>query len=238
MSLFTIIAWVSLGLAFISALVIALDEVRRPQKMWIMNVVWPLTALYFNVVTLWVYFRVGRRMAQDGDKSLSPEQMKEHNEQHREQSRRNPTWQQTAVADSHCGAGCVLGDIIAEFSIFGLGLMLLGQPIYAEYVGDLVLAWLFGIVFQYFAIKPMRNLSPGEAFIAAIKSDTLAILTFEIGLFAWMGITYFVLFPHPHLTPNQPTYWFMMQIGMVLGFFTSYPMNRWLVRKGWKEVMG
>jgi putative flippase GtrA len=131
-----------------------------------------------------------------------------------------------------------LGDILAEFSIFGLGVILLGRPIYAEYVGDLVLAWLFGIVFQYFAIKPMRNLSPGHALIAAIKSDTLAILAFEIGLFTWMGITYFVLFPHSHLTPNQPTYWFMMQIGMVLGFITSYPMNRWLLRKGWKEVMG
>ena len=238
MSLFTIIAWISLGLAFTSALVIAVDEVRHPQKMWIMNVVWPLTALYFSVVTLWVYFRVGRRMAQDADKSLSIEDMKLHSKRGREQSRRNPTWQQTAVGDTHCVAGCVLGDIIAEFSIFGLGLVLLGQSIYAEYVGDLVLAWLFGIIFQYFAIKPMRNLAPGQAFIAAIKSDTLAILTFEIGLFTWMGIVYFVLFPHPHLTPNRPTYWFMMQIGMVLGFFTSYPMNGWLIRKGWKEIMG
>ena len=238
MSSFTIIAWISLGLAFISALVIALDEVRHRQKMWIMNVVWPLTALYFSVVVLWVYFRVGRRMAQDADKSLSMEDMKSHNERQREEGRPSPTWQQTAVAATHCGAGCVLGDIIAEFSIFGLGLMLLGQPIFAEYVGDLVLAWLFGIVFQYFAIMPMRNLSPAQALLAAIKSDTLTILAFEIGLFTWMGITYFVLFPNQHLTPNQPTYWFMMQIGMALGFITSYPMNRWLLRKGWKEVMG
>lgn len=238
MSFFTIIGWFSLGLAFISALVIAIDEVRHPQKMWIMNVVWPLTALYFSVVTIWVYFRVGRRMAQHADKGLSPEQMKEQKERRKEQSHRDPMWQQTAVADTHCGAGCVLGDVIAEYSIFGLGLVLLGHSIYAEYVGDLVLAWLFGIIFQYFAIKPMRNLSPGQALVAAIKSDTLAILAFEIGLFTWMGITYFILFPHPHLTPNQPTYWFMMQIGMVLGFITSYPMNRWLLRKRWKEVMG
>ena len=49
MSIFTTIAWISLALAFISALVIALDEVRHPQKMWIMNVVWPLTALYFRM---------------------------------------------------------------------------------------------------------------------------------------------------------------------------------------------
>jgi hypothetical protein len=30
----------------------------------------------------------------------------------------------------------------------------------------------------------------------------------------------------------------MMQIGMVLGFFTSYQINRWLVKIGWKEAMG
>ena len=35
----------------------------------------------------------------------------------------------------------------------------------------------------------------------------------------------------------SPVYWFMMQIGMVLGFATSYPMNWWLIQKGLKETM-
>jgi len=87
-------------------------------------------------------------------------------------------------------------------------------------------------------IKPTRNLSPAKGLIAAIKSDTLAILTFEIGLFAWMALTYFIFFPKPHLMPTEPGYWFMMQIGMVLGFFTSYPLNWWLIKAGWKDGMG
>jgi len=29
----------------------------------------------------------------------------------------------------------------------------------------------------------------------------------------------------------------MMQIGMVIGFATSYPMNWWLIKKGVKEPM-
>ena len=53
-----------------------------------------------------------------------------------------------------------------------------------------------------------------------------------------MALTFFVFFPHPHLRPTQAGYWFMMQIGMILGFFTSYPMNRWLIKAGWKEAMG
>ena len=39
------------------------------------------------------------------------------------------------------------------------------------------------------------------------------------------------------LTPVQPEYWFLMQIGMVIGFVTSYPANWYLVRKGIKEPM-
>jgi putative flippase GtrA len=84
----------------------------------------------------------------------------------------------------------------------------------------------------------MRNLSFRQGLIAAVKSDTLSILTFEIGLFVWMALTFFVLFPNPHLHPTAASYWFMMQIGMILGFFTSYPMNRWLIKSGWKEAMG
>ena len=101
-------------------------------------------------------------------------------------------------------AGCTLGDIIAEFSIMGFGLTLFGSPLYASFAADLLLAWLLGIAFQYLSIKPMRNLSPSQALLAALKADTLSILSFEIGLFGWMALTYFVLFPDPHLMPNQP----------------------------------
>jgi len=34
-----------------------------------------------------------------------------------------------------------------------------------------------------------------------------------------------------------PTYWFMMQIGMVLGFIASFPANWYLVRAGVKPGM-
>jgi putative flippase GtrA len=221
------VAWISLIAAFASALTIAVDEVRHPQRMWIMNLVWPITALYFSIFAVWVYFRIGRRPQHEAHASM------QHTAKHPD-----PTWQQTAVATSHCGAGCTVGDIVAEFSIMGLGLRLFGSPLYASFAADLFLAWLLGIAFQYFSIKPMRHLSSSQALVAALKADTLSILAFEVGLFGWMALTYFVLFPNPHLEPNQALYWLMMQIGMVIGFLTSYPMNRVLVRWGTKEAMG
>jgi hypothetical protein len=235
MNALTVIAWISLSIAIAAAIVITVDEIRHPQKMWIMNIVWPVTALYLSLFALWGYYQIGRGMAKDGMRGVSAERMQKHQE---EQAGHDPTWRQTAVADTHCGAGCAVGDIIAEFSLFALGWTFFSKSLYAEFVGDLLLGWLFGIAFQYFTIKPMRNLTAREGMTAAIKSDTLAILTFEVGLFAWMALVYFVFFPNPHLSPIEPGFWFMMQIGMIIGFLTSYPMNRWLITADWKAVMG
>jgi hypothetical protein len=43
------IAYLLLGL--ISATIIAIDLLRHPQPMWIMNLVWPVTALFG---TIWI----------------------------------------------------------------------------------------------------------------------------------------------------------------------------------------
>ncbi|MHB1787390.1 MAG: DUF4396 domain-containing protein [Acidimicrobiales bacterium] len=47
----------------------------------------------------------------------------------------------------------------------------------------------------------------------------------------------FVFFPNPHLRPDHAAYWFLMQIGMIIGFFTAWPANVWLIRRGIKEAM-
>ena len=230
MSLFAAVAWCSIGLAVASAVVIAVHELRHPQKMWIMNVVWPATALYGSVFALWGYWKLGRRSAKD------------HTEAHAMGNSGEHTWPsaaQTGIAVSHCGAGCALADIAAEFAVFGLGLTLFGSELWASYAVDFAAAWSLGIVFQYFSIKPMGELSAGQAIGAAIKADTLSIAAFQVGMYAWMAVVFFWLFPAPrHLRADQPEYWLMMQVAMVLGFATAYPMNALLVRVGWKEAMG
>ena len=227
-----IFAWLSLMIAFACALFIVADELRHPQKMAIMDVVWPVSALYFSVFAVWAYFRWGRKKARD---------TMEHGQQHRTDDRApensQPTASQVAVGTSHCGAGCTIADVICEFAIAAAGITLLGSVLWAEYAIDFAAAWAIGIVFQYFSIKPMRNLSPGQGIIAAIKADTLSILAFQVGMYAWMALVFFVFFPAPHLKPFDARYWLMMQAGMICGFATSYPMNRWLIRAGLKEAM-
>jgi len=60
------------------------------------------------------------------------------------------------------------------------------------------------------------------------------VLSFEVGLFGWMALAHYVLWD-PSI--DSPSHWFMMQIGMMIGFLTSWPVNRWLLVKGVKEPM-
>ncbi len=85
--------------------------------------------------------------------------------------------------------------------------------------------------------KKMEGKTPlKEGLKEAVKADTLSLLAYEVGLFVWMGLIQLVFF-HPKLEPTEPTYWFMMQIGMTIGFLTSYPANWWLIKKGVKHGM-
>ena len=239
-----IIAIVSLILAGLCALITAADEFRHPQKMWIMNLVWPINALYFGPIGLWAYFAIGRKSTKEHMERMQHEQHgSEQNDEPKDPVKKaekkgmKPFWQIVSVGVTHCGAGCTLGDIIAEWVVFWTGWTIAGIALWPEYILDFTLAYLFGIVFQFFAIAPMRNLPVGKGLWAAIKADTLSLTAFEVGLFGWMALTAFVFFPHPRLHPTEPAYWFMMQIGMILGFFTSYPVNVWLIKRDIKEAM-
>ena len=143
-----------------------------------------------------------------------------------------------AVSATHCGAGCTLGDIIGEWVVFAGSLTIAGVALWPAYILDFALAYLLGIVFQYFAIKPTSDLTRRQAVWRAIRADTLSLVAFEIGLFGWMALVFFVLFPGPHLTPGNSAYWVMMQVGMAFGLLTTYPVNIWLVRRGIKHPMG
>ncbi len=224
----TALAWAALVVALLSAALLAFDIWARGyrQPMAVMGVVWPVTALYFGPLALWGYRRFGR--------PTSRRWLEQHE---REEPPDKPGWAVTATGVSHCGAGCTLGDIIAEFVVFALAITVAGEALWAEYVGDYLLAVTFGLAFQYFAIAPMRGLGFRKGIVAALKADILSLTAFEVGLFGWMALMVFVFFPDPHLQPNSPVYWFLMQIGMVIGFATAWPANVWLVRRGIKEAM-
>jgi len=220
------LAYLLLG-AF-SAAVIARDLLRHPQRMWIMNVVWPVTALFGTLWILWQYFTYGRSTSH--------------------QAMQTPFPVMVANAALHCGSGCVLGDICAEWLVFAVPSIaiafgwqsLFAEKIFAVWIVDYLFAYAFGIFFQYFTIAPMRGLSFWPGLVAAVKADTFSLTAWQIGMYGFMAVAYFGIFRAAlgtRLETASVEFWFMMQLAMIFGFVTAYPVNWWLIRSGIKEGM-
>ena len=126
-----VVAMAFLCLALVCALVICIDLWRgRRQPMTVMNAVWPITALYFGPVGLLLYWTLGRAPARAQQQKMQMEMAmpKEHGQG--QPPKEKPFWQRVFISDSHCGAGCTLGDIIGEWVIFLAGITILGSMLW------------------------------------------------------------------------------------------------------------
>jgi hypothetical protein len=214
-----------------------IDLMRRPQKMAVMNAVWPITALFGSGLWIWLYRRHGRADEKTHSRGRAPASASDH-----------PRWASIAIGTTHCGAGCALGDLIAEFSVAAVPTLavaagwhrLYEQHLIAAWIWDLVLAFALGIVFQYFAIAPMRAQSRRRSLLDALKADTFSILAWQLGMYGTMAIVQFLV-AQPLwgglLAPTTLTFWLAMQLAMLVGFACSYPVNALLIAKGVKEAM-
>ncbi len=234
------IAYLALGAA--SALAIAIDLSGRPQHMWIMNVVWPVTALFGTVWVVWQYFVYARLASRQNVQAAMKRKQDPPN--------RTDTPYPVMVANGalHCGGGCTLGDIAAEWLVFAVPAISVAfgwhwafrDRIFADWIVDYLFAYVLGIVFQYFTIAPMRGLSLGQGLVAAVKADTLSLTAWQIGMYGFMAIAQFLIFRRAlgvKLEIDSVEFGFMMQLAMLAGFLTSYPVNWWLIRAGLKERM-
>ncbi len=93
--------------------------------------------------------------------------------------KQKPFWQVVGVAATHCGSGCTLGDIVAEWFLVFVPFTLFGEQIFAAWGLDFLLAFLFGIAFQYFTIVPMHHLSLRAGLLAALKADSLSLTAWQ-----------------------------------------------------------
>ncbi len=219
------LAVTSLVLGVACALWLAIAVNRHPPHMTVMRLVWPICALFGSVFVLAFYLRHGR-----------------------DHHGHSPRLASIAKGSLHCGAGCTLGDLIAETLVAMLPVVavafgwhwLFTDRMFATWVLDCVLAFGFGVAFQYFAIVPMRGLAPGEGIKTAIKADSASLAAWQVGMFGVMALFQFVLFPHwlgRRVEADSVEFWWAMQLAMLGGFVTSFPVNAWLIRRGIKEAM-
>ena len=238
--------------------------------------VYIVNALYLWPITLWTYLKYGRpakpqkedyssskhehshhehdHTVKEQDSTSDKREAQDHSHHHHHGSERS-IFATITVAVCHCGTGCVLGDLVGEWLIYGANITVAGRMLWAEFLIDFGFALLFGIFFQYFSIAPMSGDYGLKTLVRAAKADFLSLTFFEIGLFGWMAILQVAIF-NWELEMNQITYWWMMQvsivvpndrdhviadarlllqIGMFLGHWTAFPINWFLMKKGIKE---
>ncbi len=200
-----------------------------------------MTALFGSLLALWGYFAFGRL---DTHERMRTAMERGENPPGKEQT---PFPVMVAKGASHCGAGCCLGDIIAEWLAFFLPAIALwfgwetvfAEKMFAIWVLDYIFAFVLGIAFQYFTIKPMRHLSPGQGLLQALKADAASLTAWQVGMYGFMALAQFYLFRGllgAPLEVNSVEFWFKMQLAMLAGA-TSYPVNWWLIASGIKERM-
>ncbi len=211
---FTVVSWFFIGLGLLCAGVILYDVFGRGyrQRIGTMEVVWPITAVYFGPLALWAYYRWGRPQSeewQEGNSVPSEGGL--------------PVAAVTETIPG--GAASFLGHLVAVPLVALLGLTIAGSGLWPMIIAIALLALPLLFAFEYF--------SSGKALGVALLTAALAIVAFDVGMGAAMIFVHFVLmFP-----PTTVAFWFVMQIGLILGFLTAYPVVLWLVRRSTKEAV-
>lgn len=128
------VSYITIVIGILQAIFIVVDEIRRPQKMMIMNVVWPTMGLYFPLLGFWFYYRIGRtkgsmnmmnmdmQMEAAMDMSMGMQERSDHisHSGHHVRNKR-PSWKSVFLSTTHCSGGCALGDFIGAPLVFALG---------------------------------------------------------------------------------------------------------------------
>lgn len=245
----------------IGAIVIFADQYLQGNRhqMKIMDTVWILTGLWAGVFGLLAYYSFGRQQARHKSSQIvgkidrmkgmstmenipemkgvkSMDQMSDMSNMSgmdmpaMKSMNARPGWQNTTLSTLHCGAGCSLADLIGEYIV-----LLIPMSIIAGWTLDYILALAIGIMFQYSVIFSMEKLSRKKAYAKAFKVDFWSLTAWQVGMYAFLAIVIFGF--GFHVDRLSWEFWFMMQIAMMCGFLTSYPMNRLLLKLGIKKEM-
>ena len=140
-------------------------------------------------------------------------------------------WRQALGSTMHCvagdGIGILAGAVLSSaFGISGLA--------------EVALEYIFGFAFGWtiFQALFMRDMA-GGSYLRALTSTFMSELLSMNLLMAGMVPTVMALKARiPSASdPTTPSFWFVMSIGLLVGFIFAYPMNWWLVAHHLKHGM-
>lgn len=105
---------------------------------WVALIIGLINGWFLGPIAIWTYFKLGRNKAKSIKKT---------------DSRGN--FAKVFVSTSHCSAGCTAGDTLGVPIIALTSLSIAGSTLLTHYTVEFILAYTFGIIFQFYAIYPM-----------------------------------------------------------------------------------
>lgn len=193
---------------------LVLDLVRSPAIGGVMKLAWVLVVAYTGPIGLALYW-LSCREPKPGT----------HDEFIR------PHWKQATGSLLHCVAGDATGIIISAAIVYSFQLPN-GIDLIIEYVSAFVVGLL---VFQALFMIRMYD---GNYWLAVRKTffaETVSMNTVMLGMFPVMLILMHRL-PDAG-NPFHGTFWGIMSLATMAGMITAYPINSWMVARGFKHGM-
>ena len=215
----TTLAWVYTSAGVLFGVLILADTYLRGyrQRMWSMEIVWPITAIWAGPLGLWAYYTWGRPATQkwQAANGSAPELAL-------------PA--RAAVETIPGGAASFAGHAIAVPIVAATGITIAGEHVWPMILLIAAFALPLLIAFEYRSLTMLAGprSSPGKRLRVATLISVLAIIAFDLGMGATMLIVAFVL----GYGPTTMAFWLVMWGGIMLGFVTAYPVVWWLLARG------
>lgn len=210
----TPIAWTYLTLSVLSAAFIAADIYlgRRRHNGVANELVWVAAGLYLGPFAVAFHLSRGRT-----DTPSAPA----------EGTLGKPA--DTAVALLPGGGASAVAHLIAVPFVVAVGWTIAGLAMWPMIILIAVLVVVMVAVYERVASSGAgtghtRRLSVGAALGAAM----VTVVAFDIGMVGWMLLLHFNG-AMPAVT--EGTFWFLMQVGVMVGLLTGYPAVRWLLSR-------
>ncbi|WP_082533726.1 DUF4396 domain-containing protein [Marmoricola sp. Leaf446] len=121
------------------------------------------------------------------------------------------------------GGASALAHLVGVPLVVASGVTIAGIDLWVMILTIGVLA--IALLFAYERVVTRGGSTPAVAATAAVAT----VLAFDVGMGGWMVLLHYNAFMPP---ATAGTFWFLMQLGILLGLVTAYPAVAWLHRRG------
>jgi FtsP/CotA-like multicopper oxidase with cupredoxin domain len=208
---YLVITWIALAL--LSTAYVAWDQFRGNPEPAVMKWGFVLTTLYMGPIGLLLYVL--------SDKEPRPGT-------HEEFTASLP--KQGIGSTIHCVAGDATGIILAAVVTISLGL-----PMWIDLIVEYLAGFAFGLfIFQSLFMKQMMGGSYWQNVRRTFVPELISMNAMMAGMAPVMS---FLMMGRDMraMVPWEPLFWFVMSLGVIVGFAIAYPFNVWMVAKGLKH---